>query len=352
MRNGRAALLIATALCGASFESRAWADAPPAAAPAADTSADTTGDAESLIARGVALRHEGKDAEALKVFRRAYDQTPTARARAQIGLAEQALGMWLEAERDLTAALADPNDAWVRQYKDPLQSSLTAVKARLGSLEIVVNVPHADVLVDGAKVGTAPGPALRVVAGSRTVLVHADAYHPISRSVVVPGGGVARETFELAPLPPQTTEPGAARSETGAPGAGGEGAPTTSQRTLGWALLGGGALVLAGGGVAQIVQQIAVSDYNDYGNKSCPGAASPSQPPPCDRLLAKAERWQTVAIVGFATGGALAIAGTILVVTAPRTPSSSPSAARTATICNGVPVTRGFGAALVCEGRF
>lgn len=345
MRHGRAALLIATTLCGASYESRALADAP---APAADAPAD----AEALIAKGVALRHEGKDAEALKVFRRAYDQTPSARARAQMGLAEQALGMWVEAERDLVAALADPSDAWVRQYKDPLQSSLTAVKARLGSLEIVVNVPKADVLVDGANVGTVPGPALRVVAGSRTVLVRADAHHPISRTVVVPGGGVARETFELAPLPPPdaTSAEGGARAEPAA-GAGGEGAPATSQRTLGWALVGGGALVLVGGGVAQVVQQIAVRDYNDYGNQTCPGAASPTQPPPCDSLLAKANRWQTVAIVGFATGGALAIAGTILLVTAPRAASSSPPP-RTATACNGVPTTNGFGAAFVCEGRF
>ena len=59
--------------------------------------AEATGDAaEHLIKQGVELRAKGKDAEALVLFQKAYAATPSPRALAQIALAEQALGRWIE----------------------------------------------------------------------------------------------------------------------------------------------------------------------------------------------------------------------------------------------------------------
>src|SRR5689334_14201627 len=67
--------------------------------------ADGDESADRLLKRGVELRKAGKDDEALEAFRAAYTSRPSPRAQAQIGLAEQALGRWGDAERDLSEAL-------------------------------------------------------------------------------------------------------------------------------------------------------------------------------------------------------------------------------------------------------
>lgn len=70
-------------------------------------------DAEALINRGIELREHGKDDEALGVFKKAFAKSPTPRARAQVALAEQALGLWTAAESDLASCLAAADDAWI-----------------------------------------------------------------------------------------------------------------------------------------------------------------------------------------------------------------------------------------------
>ena len=60
--------------------------------------ADAQSEADALITKGVGLREKGRDEEALDVFRQALAKSPSARARAQVALAEQALGMWVLAE--------------------------------------------------------------------------------------------------------------------------------------------------------------------------------------------------------------------------------------------------------------
>src|SRR3982751_2270792 len=94
VRGALAVVLIAGALVGAARQARA-------------------DDAEPLIRRGIELRRAGRDAEALEQFRQANQLAPSPRAAAQIGLAEQALGRWLDADGHLRAALAAPSDPWI-----------------------------------------------------------------------------------------------------------------------------------------------------------------------------------------------------------------------------------------------
>ncbi len=326
----------------------------PAGEPANTPASARAAEAEALIAKGVTLRQERKDAEALAYFRRAYEAHPTARARAQIGLGEQALGIWLEAETDLVAALADAEDPWVKRYREPLESALAIVRGRLGSLEIVVNVPDAEVMVDGAKLGSSSkAAAFRVVSGARTVVVQAPSHHPVSRSVVVPGGGVARETFDLVPAdtvvaPPTDGSRSGARDGNDRPVT-----DSSAQRRLGWVLLGGSAVVLVSGGVAQVVRELQVVKYND--DATCPGLAVPasSQPPSCQSRISTAQTWQTVAIIGYAAGAALAATGAILLLTAPPSSKSGGLSARRppSALCTAGPMSGG-GATLWCEARF
>src|SRR5580704_12825575 len=68
---------------------------------------------EALIAEGIALREQGRDREALELFVRAAALAASPRATAQIGLAQQALGHWVEAEAGLRTALEQGTDPWI-----------------------------------------------------------------------------------------------------------------------------------------------------------------------------------------------------------------------------------------------
>ena len=52
-----------------------------------------------LIRHGIELRKVHDDEGAAREFQKAYDQVHTPRAAGQLGLAEQALGRWEDAER-------------------------------------------------------------------------------------------------------------------------------------------------------------------------------------------------------------------------------------------------------------
>jgi hypothetical protein len=174
--------------------------APTAVALALLASVAAGDETEDLIQQGVELRHQGRDREALELFARAHLAAPTPRSAAQLGLAEQALGRWVDAEQHLRAALA-ADDPWVAENREPLEASLAFVAQHLAELE-VIGPPGATLSVDGRAVATLPmGAPVRVVAGLLAIEVRAPGRLPVARSVLAQEGQRARETVELAPLP-------------------------------------------------------------------------------------------------------------------------------------------------------
>ena len=106
----------------------------------------------------------GKDAEALVVFQEAFSKGKTARAQAQVGLAQQALGSWIEAETNLKDALAK-KDPWIDKNRSALATALKEVQARLGTVELIGGAPGAKISVNGEPAGVMPlEKPLRVVA--------------------------------------------------------------------------------------------------------------------------------------------------------------------------------------------
>jgi hypothetical protein len=279
-------------------------------------------DAEALITKGVELREKGKDEEALVLFKKAYAKTPSPRARAQVALAEQALGMWVAAETDLVAALATESDAWITKNRAALDGALGVIRRHIGSLE-VRGADGAEVLVDGAPVGVAsPGASFRVEAGKRTIEVRSKGHHPTTRSVEVPAGGVARETISLVAI---ANADGSSASGGGSGSGGGtirvgDDDPGRGQRLLGWAFIGTGGALLATGAVGLLIRKSIVDDYNT----NCPGLGA-AQPAGCDDKVESSRTWNTVSIVSLVAGGVFAIGGIALMVTAPSAPSKSAS---------------------------
>jgi hypothetical protein len=178
--------------------------------------------AEVLTKQGLELRRQRRDAEALDAFRRAYAIKATPRTLAQIALAEQALGKWVDAEADLDAALRSTDDAWIAPHRDTLLGGLATIRSHLGWLEVTADAPAARVWVNGAELGELPlAKPVRVEAGSVVVEVRAAGFVPARRVPFVEPGGSAREAVHLVPLAPEP--PAVSREATEPPASGPQG---------------------------------------------------------------------------------------------------------------------------------
>lgn len=154
------------------------------------------------IRRGLALREQGRDEEALAVFRRADAQAPSTRARAYIALTCAALGQWVEAYETLRALLEVRDDPWLARNRDQLVDKLRQVESHLGQLEVRGGVPGARVSVDGRDAGALPWSApVAWPVGVANVQVSAPGYLTTTRSVTIAAGTLTRETITLAAAP-------------------------------------------------------------------------------------------------------------------------------------------------------
>lgn len=213
-------------------------------------------DVDALIDRGFELREAGQDEAALRVFREVWQAHRSPRALAQMALAEQALGRWVDAEAHLAAALAEREHRWIRRNRRPLEESLTEIRAHVGRLEILGNVEGAEVLIGPEVVGRLPA-RLNVPVGVVTFIVRAEAYASVTRTVTVVRGAPLHESVFLerltGPAPAVVSAPVAAAAP--APAAlavrppGSPPPRTPARRYVGIALLGAGAAALVVSGV-------------------------------------------------------------------------------------------------------
>ena len=215
--------------------------------------------AAELLAEGVELRRQGRDAEALERFERAHTIAPSPQALAQIALAEHALGRYARAEARLETALREgEQDPWIVDRREALEGALASIGANLGTLALAGGVDGAEVVLDGEVIGVlAAGARLRVPAGSATLVIRAPGYHPVERAIAIEAGAVIEETIALeaiatieeAPPPAPESEPPPPEpvAEPPAPAPPALGAPHPS-----WGMVAGGVAVLATGWAALV----------------------------------------------------------------------------------------------------
>jgi hypothetical protein len=220
-------------------------DAAPAAAQEEE--------AERLIRQGVGLRRAGKDAEALPLFQRAYELFPTSRAGAQLGFAEAAVGMSVEAERHVSAALADEGDPWVRRNKTTIVRALAEIRAELGRLVIEVVPATATVTVNGQAVPASQlGRPLAVKRGSAVIEARQPGFEREVRTVAVIPGATERVAIELPRVAGTGAGAALARPAPDQALSGGEPLPArggagTGRRVGAFALLSAGVVAVVGG---------------------------------------------------------------------------------------------------------
>jgi len=276
------------------------------------------GGEEEALRRGFELREKGSDEAALAEFQRAYDLKKGARARAQMALAEQALGRWIDAEAHLTEALQQTRDPWIARNRPLLEQALGEIRQHVGSLELSGGTPGAEVRVNGRVAGKMPldGP-LRVEAGSVSLEVRAAGYLPVVRTINVPANGLAREPITLVavsgppnihPVPAMAppAQVSADQSGAGAPQPAvaepAKSKPGTSQikRPLGIGLGIAGIGALGVGVGFHLLRQSRASDFNqDCMINSMTGAISGTPGVDCQSRYDGVQQARNIAIAGY-----------------------------------------------------
>jgi hypothetical protein len=285
-------------------------------------------DAAELLQKGIELRRSGRDAEALDLFRRANELAPSPRARAQLGLAEQALGRWVGAERDISAALDAGGDAWIVKNRPVLEQALAVVRDHVGQLLVMGTPAGASVLVNGERVGTLPLAAPVVVAaGEVLVTVDARGFVSISRKVTVTGKQLVRETIDLpeqpapapapaaaaepapvaaaAPPPPVAPPPPAVTAEAPAPSPVAAPASGALVRGAGYVAAGLGAAALLVGVIADAKYVSDVNSFNAAASGCGTDAPNRGNGGNCASLFDSFTTAKGIAIGGFVSAGIL-----------------------------------------------
>ena len=267
------------------------------------SAADSPSD-EQLIQEGLELRREGKDADALELFQRAHEQTPSARALAQIALAEQALGRWVDAEAhlDLVLGMKDP---WVTQRRGLLTKALAEVRSQLGTLEIHANQNGAAVFVDGSPRGTIPLAPMRLSAGTHEVVLTANGSKRTVRTVRVQRNTTTVFDVELTPVrDSRAAEAREDRPKAARPSADATSASTNRrsswQRTAAWIALASAGALLLGSVTAHVIREREAALYNDD-SRCLRGTLSRSEA--CGDNRQAAETAETFAVVGYVATG-------------------------------------------------
>jgi hypothetical protein len=314
-------------------------------------------DADALIKQGVERRRAHDDQGALELFRRAYDLAATPRALAQIGLAEQALGRWGDAETHLSAALERAADPWIAKYQSTLEASRADVGKHLGSLDVRGGPNGAEVRVDARFVGTLPlRRTLRVPAGTILLDVSASGFVSQTRTVKIEAGQLAHEELALQSRS-ATTNAAPAAAPTGAANASdatnatnatttdaaASAPPAPTRRRWAQVALWSGLGLAAVGGGALVVGELEVRSYNDHGCAATPLLTA------CQDRHDTATRARVVGAVGLVGAGVLGATAAVLFLTSPKSASDG-GETRAALAC--APVLAPGTTAAACALRF
>lgn len=311
----------------------------PSAADAQTACRDAEVSAE--IDRALADRRGGRLLPAFDRLNALLRRCPSPRVRAQLALAEQSLQRWRDAYAHLTEALAATQDPWISARRPALEEALRELRERLPRLSPQTNVPGAELFVDGVSAGALPLATPRALpGGSATIELRAAGHRTLRRAVSLADGEVFRELLSLEPdaQPPPIIAPPHPPREASVTGGG-------AQRVIGWSAVGVGA-VLGGLGVWQAIEWTAQGSESTAATAASAGdlgawarfedEANPdgrlSSQELCDRSRASASpnaagvrslcdsNAQHAALaLGLGLGGAVvAVAGVVLLVTAPR----------------------------------
>lgn len=157
--------------------------------------------AKELFRKGNELRHAGDCERALALFQESRDIVPSVPNILNAAYCKNTLGRYDEALEDYETLLTELKSELSTAEINAIQSSMAKLGERVGSLNVIANVPGATLVVAGRARGKLPLAApLRVVAGTTNVVVMREGYTSWTGTVVVEAKKLASATAELSPL--------------------------------------------------------------------------------------------------------------------------------------------------------
>jgi hypothetical protein len=319
--------------------------------------------AEALVDQAVELRRNGDDEGALALLLQAYGMGHLPRATGQLGLCEQALGRWPEADTYLTEALKAESDPWVKRNRRALEDAIVIVKGHLARVEMQGEPDGAEVWVNGVLVGKLPLTApVRVGAGEIEIELRTPGSAPETKTIRLEAGQYQRIVMRASKppvAPAASAQPALVAVSTEPPRASGEPAATAvaapassnGRRALKWVAWGLGAAGLGVGiyGTTQNSSLVASFDKVcgiDPATGNARDIKTGMYTADCANRKSDYESKARLGVAGFVAGGALAAAGFILWLTEP----SAPAHDGTALSC--APGVSSGGAEVSCGMRF
>jgi hypothetical protein len=333
--------------------------------------------AEALTNQAVEMRRNGDDEGALALLLQSYALSRAPRTAGQLGLCEQALGRWAEAETYLTEALKAQDDPWVKKNRGTIEDALGFVKGHIARIEIQGDPEGAEVWVNGALAGKVPlATPVRVSAGEVEVELRAPGFVRETKTMRLEAGQYQRivlhaskQTVAAPPAPPpaapsETTTvvvnvpESRAGTATPPPAATvtkeSEEAPSSARAALKWVAFGLGAAAIGVGVYGAAGNASGVSSFDakcGLDSTGTPKSNGKGIPPAtnqqCASLKSDYESKSHLGIGGFVAGGVLAATGLILWLTEPEAHAHGVAALRCAPALG-----EGLTPALGCNMRF
>jgi PEGA domain-containing protein len=268
--------------------------------------------ARALMDEGLRLRKAGADRPALEVFDRAWRLDGSAQALAQVALAEQALGLWVDGYGHLRRALESSSDPWIATHRETLEMAFREMESHVGRLDVACNVDGAEIRVDGRLLGKTPlATSLLVLAGQSVLSVRARGYFKVTREVQVDPSQLARVDVHLTANEAADVPVGAAN--------GSAEETTTARDALMYTSIGLAALGAATGLTGYVMREVNVRVFND--DSRCAPDATFTRTQQCPKEAAAFRRGEVLAISGAAAAGVFGSVGLYLWLQRPDTSS-------------------------------
>jgi hypothetical protein len=146
-------------------------------------------DPDALLARAREQSNAGQHAEALATLESAAEAQRTPAVVAELGLAHQALGHWVQAEALVEEALGHSGHPWVATHRAGLELALTLARRHIGRLMVTSSVDGTEIEIDGARRGVTPmREPIHLDPGVYTLHVSAAGHQRAERTVEIAAG--------------------------------------------------------------------------------------------------------------------------------------------------------------------
>lgn len=210
--NRHVAMLLAIAsVTTASSMAVAQGAPPPASSAPGPTTSVSTGSQEPSAAnmeearkhyeRGLQLTNEENYEAALVEMERAYQLAPSYRIQYNLGRIHRQLNNYSAALRAYETYLQEGGANIPSERRAEVEKDLTVLKTRIASIEVVTNVPGADVSIDDVPIGKTPLTRTVVVnPGRRRVSASKPGYAPAAQVVTVAGTDALVVRLDLVDL--------------------------------------------------------------------------------------------------------------------------------------------------------